>query len=427
MKNTRKSKMRYLKSALIAGVLLFCFSAVSMAAEMRFYVPSFEGEELAKVREWEKHWVGKKIDGTNVDQVSEFLMPPLVKVMKDPEWMRMKEFWFEIIPYEEAYRSKGQIEMTKKNAPNAKIVDDDILDNYQQMAGFIFPEPKTGLEVAYNCDMQTYGDSRYDGPNGSVVEPRTGYERWSQRLVTMQFWSGRVYSEPYGNHPKNKKDIRRMQHSLMTSPPDFNGNVILELKYNNVERDTDKWVFMKRFRRTRRVSTAQRGDQIDGTEIIYDDSPGFWGDHYNRNNYKIMGRKDLLLGRRSDISKVIREKAAGAYSGLQRERVNTWMVEVIYKQEHYPYSKQVWYVDPETWIVQTKDCWDEDGEYWRFHEESYMKTKTVSGEYAYTPLTRIGWDMVGRHCSHNLTEFIEKVGEEFPVRMFSVHSIQKSR
>jgi hypothetical protein len=107
--------------------------------------------------------------------------------------------------------------------------------------------------------------------------------------------------------------------------------------------------------------------------------------------------------------------------------VNTFVVEAKYKEPHYPYSKQVWYIDPETWIIQTKKCWDEDGEFWRFHEESYMKVKTVGGEYGYIPLTRTGWDMVGRHANASMNYFVEKVGEPFPLRMFSAHSIMKSR
>jgi hypothetical protein len=46
----------------------FCF-----ANEVIFPTPSYEGEDLAKVREWEKTWVGKKITSEDVDQVKDFL------------------------------------------------------------------------------------------------------------------------------------------------------------------------------------------------------------------------------------------------------------------------------------------------------------------------------------------------------------------
>ena len=35
------------------------------AQEMRSFIPSYEGEELSKVREWEKEWAGKKVDQSN--------------------------------------------------------------------------------------------------------------------------------------------------------------------------------------------------------------------------------------------------------------------------------------------------------------------------------------------------------------------------
>ena len=36
-------------------------------------VPMYQGEELEKVREWEKTWAGKRINQDNIDQVKEFL------------------------------------------------------------------------------------------------------------------------------------------------------------------------------------------------------------------------------------------------------------------------------------------------------------------------------------------------------------------
>ena len=45
-------------------VVCIAFSALSLATEMPLYVPSYEGEELAAVREWEKTWAGKRVDKT---------------------------------------------------------------------------------------------------------------------------------------------------------------------------------------------------------------------------------------------------------------------------------------------------------------------------------------------------------------------------
>lgn len=58
---------------------LFLFSAFLMmtpfngGAKEWLVPPAFEGEEFAKVREWEKTWAGKTINRSNVDQVKEFV------------------------------------------------------------------------------------------------------------------------------------------------------------------------------------------------------------------------------------------------------------------------------------------------------------------------------------------------------------------
>jgi hypothetical protein len=394
-----------------------------MASDMRFFVPAYEGDALNKVREWEKVWAGKKIDKTNVDQVKDFMLESQVKVIKDPEYMNAKEYWFEIVPYQGATYSKGQIEMTKKFAPVARL-DGDMLVDYKNMAGFIFPEPKSGIEVMYNFDMQTKGDSRFETPDGYVVEPRTGIARGQARNRFEMFWSGRTYSEPYPAIPKNPKDFRRTLMSKMLSPPDFVDNGILEIKYNDTKREDDEWFWMSRFRRIRRISQAQRGDNIDGTELIRDDSDG-WYDHVNRNNYKLLGRKELLLVRNQDISKIKWIEGSGIFTGLQRERIDTFEVEAVYKEPNYTYSKQVFYIDPEQWNILIKKCWDEDGRLWRINENLYMQRKTIDGENACVPAGTMNWDVYGRHASFNLIKQVKDIGKNFPESIFTVHYLQK--
>jgi hypothetical protein len=161
--------------------------------------------------------------------------------------------------------------------------------------------------------------------------------------------------------------------------------------------------------------------------MINDDSPAMFADHMNRNTYKILGRKELLLVRHQDMTKYkLVKKSGGVFTGLQRERIKTYEVEVKYKRRGYPYSKQVWYLDPEQWMIHAKLLWDEDGVFWRFHEESYQAVQsTVPGEYAYNPAVRIHWDMQGRHASYNFQIFIKDVGKIFPGRIFTVHHLPK--
>jgi hypothetical protein len=71
---------------------------VSSAQVAKYPIASYEGAELAKVREWEKTWVGKKIDASNLDQVKEFLPENLAALIKDKAtW---GDGWFTIVPYQ---------------------------------------------------------------------------------------------------------------------------------------------------------------------------------------------------------------------------------------------------------------------------------------------------------------------------------------
>lgn len=65
----------------IAG---FCLIPALSAAEV-VMPTAYTTDELAKVREWEKTWVGKKIDKTNVDQVAQYMPESYVGLYKNPE------------------------------------------------------------------------------------------------------------------------------------------------------------------------------------------------------------------------------------------------------------------------------------------------------------------------------------------------------
>jgi hypothetical protein len=72
-------------------------SAVTTAEQMANWpVAMYQGEELEKVREWEKTWVGKRINQENIDQVKDFLSEQFYGMYSKPEDWGAEELWFEI-------------------------------------------------------------------------------------------------------------------------------------------------------------------------------------------------------------------------------------------------------------------------------------------------------------------------------------------
>jgi len=424
MKKQRLEIKRLLRNILWGVLPLFFLTTLSFGEEMRIFVPSYEGEELARVREWEKTWVGKKIDKTNVDQVKDFLLEPHVRIIKDPMYMNAKEYWFVIVPYQEAKYSKGQMEMTEKYAP-AKFDGDNLVD-YGKIAGFPFPEPKSGIEVAYNYDAQSRGDSRWWYSAGAVVDPRTGFCRDAEMYRMAMFWTGRCFTPPYPVLPKNPKNFRKTYFQRMFVPEDLNGMGNLEVKYNDPKTPDEKWTYMPNFRRITRTSQTQRGDNLGSGERLVDDVDGGWADHIDRNTYKLLGRKELLVARHSDPKQVVNPAKSCVLNGIQRERVKTFEVEVHYKKKGYTYSKQLWYIDPEIWIINTKMMWDEDGRLWRLHDEQWYPQKTVvTGEIAFVEASGYHWDVFGRNGQCSINKENKDVGKIFPASKFTINALQK--
>ena len=181
-----------------------------MAQGIKFPTPSYEGEELAKVREWEKTWVGKKVTTADVDQVKELLPDAVYQIMKNPKDFGAEgDMWFEVVPYREYKVSPGLIESTQKYAPQAKLDENLDLMNYGKIAGIPFPQPdtsdpvKAGTQAAWNFDAYTHGDcNRINNKPANIVDCRTRMERSAGQLRWMMFWSEEVMLHPGLNFQK---------------------------------------------------------------------------------------------------------------------------------------------------------------------------------------------------------------------------------
>ena len=162
-----KSKYMIISSCLSCWIILFLFlmEPSALVAEVKFPTPSYEGEELAEVREWEKTWVGKKVSTANLDQVKDLITDAVYQIMKNPRNYGAKgELWFEVVPYREYEVSPGLTEATHRYASQAQLEGGVNLKNYGKVAGIPFPQPDmsdtviAGSQAAWNFDAYTHGD-----------------------------------------------------------------------------------------------------------------------------------------------------------------------------------------------------------------------------------------------------------------------------
>jgi hypothetical protein len=405
-------------------VLLLAGVSQGFSGEVTFPTPSYEGSDLAKVREWEKTWVGKKVATENVDQVKEYLPDGVYKAMKNPELFGAKSLWFEVVPYRTYENSKGRVAATKKYAPDSKLDAQENLVGYGDVAGVPFPQPKAGIEAAWNFDSNSKGDAYYLFHGGTVVDCRSKNEREAGHLRWELSWEGRydVPPIPKISDSDNPRGIARSFFQRHTAPADFVDTTMLEIRYKD-GREEDLWVYTAMFRRVRRYATSQRTDTIDGTDMIYDDQEG-WYTHPTRNTYKGLGRADVLVGRHQDEKNVQREKGQGFWNGFQRERTNNWVVEVTNKDKNYIYSKQIWYLDPESWQMNLKVMYNRQGELWKMYEMCYNEYPSYGGGKTQLPNAEHTVDFIRHHGSPGNRE-IKGVGIEIPLKQFTTRALQE--
>jgi hypothetical protein len=274
-------------------------------------------------------------------------------------------------------------EQTKKYAPDSKLDANEALVNFGKVSGYPFPQPKTGIEMAWNFDGNTRGDTHHVMNEGEVVDCKTRLERHAGHLRWDTFWASRTDLPPVPAIPadQNQRGIFRSYFQRHIAPVDFVDTTMLEIRYLDLTREEDLWVYTAMFRRIRRYATSQRSDTIDGTDMIYDDQDG-WYTSPTWNTYKYIGRADLLVGRHVDNKKAERKNGQGFWNGIQRERANNWAVEVVSKDKNYIYGKQIWYLDPETWQMNFKVMYNRQGELWKTYEMFYDEYPTALGQKA---------------------------------------------
>jgi hypothetical protein len=209
----------------------------------------------------------------------------------------------------------------------------------------------------------------------------------------------------------------------MAAPADFIDTTILEIKYLEPHRGEDLWVYTAMFRRIRRYANNQRTDSIDGTDMIYDDQDG-WYTHLIHNTYDYKGRADLLVARHQDSKKLEKAKGQGYWNGFQRERVNNWVVEVKSKDKNYIYSRQIWYLDPESWQMNFKVMYNRQGQLWKMYEMAYDELPSYGGQTTPIFTSEHIVDFLRRHGSTSVRN-VQSIGIDIPLTQFQTKALKE--
>jgi len=419
-----KNNLFIKSSPIILILMLFLFQNSVFAADVIFPISAYTPDELAKVRTWEKTWAGKTIDKNNIDQIAEFMPVSYVGIYKDPDkWGAPPEgLSFSIVPYKQIIETKGMIEATKKYSPLVKTDENGEIINTTEIAGFPFPAPKTGLEIAYNTDFQTRGDTYKMHWRGPVIDPKGRTDRMSDQDFTEMFFIHRVDVDPRPAILKNPKGYHKGQFLHVNLPAENNNTRFISMRFIDETKEYSAYMYFAQYRRIQRMSQAERTNALDGTDMIYDDG-NMWDGNLLRNTYSYKGKKELLLARHQDISKIKRIAGQGLANGYTFERCNTYIVEVLSKDPDYIYSKRVWYIDPETYIIHWQEIYDELGRFWKCFIQPTQDFKTEGGEIKNFMAANVLQDFQRTHSGHT-TITAKKIGQKVSTRLFNLSNLQ---
>jgi hypothetical protein len=316
----------------------------------------------------------KVIDKSNVDEVKDLLPITLVNQVK--EW-GLKFNWVE---GDYNYQPpKEYRDATEKYKGTCSVDSSGNLVNY--VAGLPFPDPKSGIEVLWNFDKRYSGDDhKYNGSVGKMMD-----KKGRRRSITMDFnlirYNGRTQLSPLHEIP-TEEGVKKKTLSVMTKPQAVNGTGVLNITYNDPNRENDLWFYVPSLRRTVRASAARGSDNYGGTDTTWDDIY-VWSGRIQHATYKLLGKKEVLavvdegLNERPDDS-------GGFLQGGNYQKVPVYEIEAVHKNPKYPYSKSIWWVDPQTWEIIYSVIYDRKGSLWKSIQQ------------------RLYWTDNGTHFAHNM-------------------------
>ncbi len=101
-------------------------------------------------------------------------------------------------------------------------------------------------------------------------------------------------------------------------------------------------------------------------------------------------------------------------------------MEAIPKDPNYIYSKRVWYVDPESYIILWMEAYDQLDRYWKCFEFITNDVKTENGEMKKVYTSQASLDLQRIHGGFSKRLRIKVGLSDVNPRMFTMQNLQKA-
>ncbi len=357
---------------------------------------------------------GDVLSFDDIDKLKNYLPPEF--------WENREYFFYEgmEIKVGPAFRDYGYADAfnaaTQKYKGQSKIGRDGALMNY--VAGQPFPnedidckgDPQAGVKIIWNFMKAWNGDGSHTEWSYTYWDRGEQLPLYYEGAAKTVFLTHRVEPQyPDGDIFKNEKRQNAFGVEVM-APFDARGIILLQYRYKASDapldeaRNDDTWVYVPDLRRTRRISTAQRTDSVQGTDFTFDDLRSFSGipPQYG---WECLGETQIMAPMNTQTLAypyTQDEYNFGPYgfsfaNDLWEVR-DAWIVRFDPKNDDHPYHHKDIYIDKESFEPLYSFAYDRKKELWKiiWHNHRYSEDWNGNDPEAKEGIWYKGWEGVER-------------------------------
>jgi hypothetical protein len=337
---------------------------------------------------------GDVVTFQDLDKLKDYLPPEF--------WENREYFFFEgmeitIGPIQREYGLADRyIYASEKFKDQPRIGREGSLENYTAGRPFATEsidckaDPDAGAKIIWNFTNTWNGAGTH--ANWSYTYWDRGdqlplfYKGWSRYIKLAHNIESYYLDESKGDIFSNER--RKNASGLVVEEP-FDARGIMTLSYRYKEADKpedeakndDTWVYVPDLRRTRRISTAQRSDSVQGTDFTFDDLFSFSGipPQYI---WECLGEAKIISPMNTQVLAypyTEEEYNFGPYgfsfANDRWEVRDAWIIRFDPRNDDHPYSYKDIYIDKELYLPLYSFAYDRKKELWKiiWHNKRYSE------------------------------------------------------
>jgi len=281
---------------------------------------------------------------------------------------------FEIEPTQVLHLALPAAEITKRNLGKTKLDSDGYIVPDTWGGGVPFPRPSgkfKAQQVYYNYEKRCgqYDDNYRLAGEVPSFDKNLKIDKYSAYARTVVKLMGRTFMEPFGwLDERAKKRGEFLADLVQIYEPRANRGVIrLLLRYDDPQKMDPTFMYLPQMRRIRKMSSTDTQDPLG--DSAYDDT-GFLSQKITPKRYpykfEIIEEREYLLPFSYNAAKAwIDSKNGYALRDLGLQRRPCYVLVMTQMDPNYIYSKRIYYVDKESFIIGWGAFYDQRGRLWR--------------------------------------------------------------